>query len=431
MLILLQFTLKFFAKKILSRYRPRVIAVAGSVGKSSAKEAIFAVSSTLFTTVRKAEGSYNNELGVPLTIIGETAQGKNIMGWFRVLWRALRLSMGAKVSYPELLVLEFGEDHPGDIVKLMRFVRPSIGVLTAIEEVHVEFFKSIEAVEKEVSAVLQMLPSQEGIAIANADDERIRRILKNLGTRVFTTGIGAQSFATLSARDVEIIEHEGVLGLRLKLQYEGSVVPLFMPYIVSYAQIHSILLGCAVGLALGMNLIEVSNAIQKYEQPNGRLKVVPGIHDSIVLDDTYNSSPAASRMALLTLASLPETVIKRRIAVFGDMLELGDFATSGHAEVGKKAQEVRVDMLITVGELAAGIARGAKEAGMDSSHIHVFSTSQEASGFLRTALMAGDAVLVKGSQGARMERVVKALMVNPQDASRLLVRQGELWQKKI
>src|SRR3989344_958259 len=186
---LLEAILNIAARLILKKYKPEIIAVTGSVGKTSTKNAIFAVLASRFRT-RASEGSYNNELGVPLSIIGGRAQGKNIFGWFGIFLQALFLILIKNKNYPDMLVLEFAADHPGDIEKLSKLVRPRVGVLTAIAPAHTQFFKTLENIKEEKSKLIKMLPS-DGVAVLNIDDAMVAQLALITKVKVLTYGEGA------------------------------------------------------------------------------------------------------------------------------------------------------------------------------------------------------------------------------------------------
>jgi len=408
---------------ILWRHKPRVVAVIGSVGKTSAKEAIFQSISGMISS-RKAENSYNNELGVPLTIIGARAHGKNILGWLCVFVRAF-FKILFDPSYPKVLVLEFGESHPGDIAYLMNMVKPEIVVITAIAHVHTEFFKTIDGVVKEISSSVKML-GKTGRVILNADDERVAAL--EAIARCDVTTIGSGITADIHAEQIRVSESEGRIGLGIKVSHKGTTVPIFLPGVPARHQVYAVLEACAVGIHLGFNLVDIGKELRNYKPPRGRTNLIDGIHKSIIIDDTYNASPTAAEAALNIFEDMPDPEHGRRVVVLGEMLELGSYEIEGHEAVGKKVASVGVDLLITIGEKSETIASAAEKAGLNGQSIKTFLEQGEAIAFLRESIRENDMILVKGSQGARMERIVKELMAYPDKASELLVRQSSRWQ---
>jgi UDP-N-acetylmuramoyl-tripeptide--D-alanyl-D-alanine ligase len=420
--------LKIISVLVLKKYRPLVIAITGSVGKTSAKEAIFAVISKKQQT-RCNTKNYNNELGVPLTIIGAESPGKNVFGWLAVLFHSFFLLTHRNRSYPEVLVLEMGADHPGDIAYLTSFIPVEIGVLTAIAPVHLEFFKKIENIIREKQIVIEAV-KKSGFAILNGDDWQVRQIQQKSKGQVITFGLNADN----DVRAVEVklstgksSEAQTVRGLSFKLFYAGSSIPVFLPGVLGKHQVYAALAGAAVGLALDHNLVEIADALQRFNSPRGRMNLILGIKNSLLIDDTYNSSPTAASAALEVLSEIAIETLGRRIAVFGDMLELGSYTQQGHREVGHRVAELTIDFLLCVGEKSRDIGRGAKEAGMGEERIYYFSNNEKTADFLQQLIKENDLILLKGSQGARLEQVVKAVMAHPENAKHLLVRQEEPW----
>jgi UDP-N-acetylmuramoyl-tripeptide--D-alanyl-D-alanine ligase len=191
--------------------------------------------------------------------------------------------------------------------------------------------------------------------------------------------------------------------------------------------VYAALAAIAVGLSFEMNLVEIVTALQKFVSPKGRMKLISGIKHSMIIDDSYNASPQSSLSAIDFISRIATEKMFRKIAVFGDMLELGAYSEAGHREVGQAIARAKFDLLATVGERSRDIGRGAKEAGMSDEHIFNFSHNKEAGIFVQERLKEGDLLLIKGSQGARMEQVTKELMAEPLKASELLVRQGPEW----
>lgn len=419
--------LKIFSRLILNKYNPIVVAVTGSVGKTSAKEAIFTVLQKRYK-VRRSVSNYNNEIGVPLTIIGTGIPGRNVWLWFKVLVKFLSLIF-FRQDYPDILVLEMGADHPGDIHYLTSFVPVDVGVLTAVAPVHLEFFKKIENILKEKQIIIEMV-KKDGAAVINGDDWLVRQTSQKTKEKVFTFGLEENN--TVRAIEIKLStgnkdNKQEVSGLSFKLVYAGNSIPIFLPGVLGRHQVYSALAAAAVGISLGCNLVEIADALQRFQSPKGRMNLIIGVKDSIIIDDTYNSSPAAAQAALEVLAEIPIDKKARRLAVFGDMLELGSFTQQGHREVGHKTAELNIDFLLCVGEKSRDIGRGAKEAGMGEERIYYFSDNEKAIDFLQRMIKTNDLILVKGSQGARMEKVVKAVMAYPENAKLLLVRQDKPW----
>lgn len=425
---LLHYLLRKFSTAVIKKYRPDVIGITGSIGKTSTKEAVSKVLKAKFS-VRANYKNYNNEIGVPLTILGfDKSPRRSIVGWTRVFIRGLYLLL-VRQDYPEILVLEMGADKPGDIQYLVNIAPCKVGILTYISHAHTEYFKTIKRIAQEKRIILSHLQS-DGFAILNYD---CQLVMENASvTKAEKITYGFKEGADLRATDVNIITNGGdgpmPAGLNFKVCYKGNIVPIFMPGFVSKTVIPAALAGIASALVYGMNLVEAAQALQGMEPLPGHMRALPGIKHTLIIDDTYNSSPEPSKAALEVLESLPAA--GEKYAVLGDMLELGTETISAHREIGFKVVEHGVNNLITVGEASKATANAAKEAGLDLHRVFSFSSSSEAGKFLQDRMKQGDVILVKGSQGSRMEKVVKEIMAEPLQAPKLLVRQDPFWLEK-
>ncbi|MEK7516764.1 MAG: Mur ligase family protein [Patescibacteria group bacterium] len=410
------------ARAVIKKYRPLIIGITGSVGKTSTKEAIFAVLASKMS-VRKSPGNYNTEFGVSATILGISAPGRSPFRWLGAIARALGLLMIRDATYPKVLALEMAADRPGDIEFLVRIAPPKIGVLTAIGPAHLERFGTIERVAAEKSLLVAALPA-DGTAILNADDERVMATAAKTKARVVTYGFSDD--AAVRAADISTTlthNEDGQIGagMTAKVASDGAVVPMRLDGVLGTSHVYAALAATSVGVAFGMNLVEIAEALHAYAPPPGRMRVISGIKYTIILDDTYNASPLSMRAALETLRSLPIAEETRRIAVLGDMLELGAETDNAHEEVGRHVAELGIDLLVAVGERARAIHEAASQAGMSSDRVFHFGSAEEAGRFVQERLRRGDIVLAKGSRGMRMERVVKELMAEPLRAKELLV----------
>jgi UDP-N-acetylmuramoyl-tripeptide--D-alanyl-D-alanine ligase len=424
---LVQSVLKFFAKKILIKYHPLVIGITGSVGKTTAKEAVSIVLAA-DQSVRQSVKNYNNEIGVPLTIIGVNTPGRSVIGWLIVFVRAFWLLITKINSYPEILVLEMGIDRPGDMDYLLSIVHPQIGLVTFIGSAHLEYFGTIEKIQKEKGKLVEALP-KDGWAIINYDNERTKKTINLSKARVITYGIDDK--ADIVAKEIVFsFDFKGeVRGVSFKMVYQGSAVPVFLPGVLGTNAVYAALAGAAAGIIKQKNLVTIATALNNLRPLPGRMNLVKGIKHTFIIDDTYNSSPQAVLSALGILKELPIKAGRKRIAVLGDMLELGDYSEEGHQEVGKYLAKLRIDKLISVGERSRDIARGAKAAGMNEDEILYFADVVSAGSFVRNLIKEGDMVLIKGSQGMRMEKIVKEIMAEPEKSQELLVRQDKEWLK--
>jgi len=428
--------LGIIAKMYLWLYKPQIVAVTGNVGKTSTTEAIAAVLGR-FKRVRFGKGNLNNEFGVPLTIVGNWVDDyyeveNALFFWVRVLVVSF-FGLLFQRNYPEVLVLEYGADKPGDIKRLATKFKPHVGVVTAVGQVpvHVEFFSGADAVAREKGRLVEAL-SVSDFAVLNFDDLTVLEMREKTKAKVLTYGFSEGANIKISNLEF-LISNEKPEGVSFKMNYNDSFVPFKLKGSLGKSQGYAAAAAAAVGSIFGMNLVDISEALSEYHGPKGRLKIIKGIKNSVIVDDTYNASPLSTHLALETLRDLPGT---RKIAVLGDMLELGKYTIKAHQEVGNIAGSF-VDLLVCVGARAKFIADSAfnqlaptEASGMPTESIYKFETSDEAKLKVTELIKEGDLVLVKGSQGMRMEKIVEEIMAEPQNAKELLVRQSKKWLSK-
>jgi len=414
------------ARFVLAKYRPRVVAITGSVGKTSTKDAVFAVVAS-GAHARRSEKSFNSEIGLPLTILGQPNAWSNPLRWLETLLDGLMLYI-SKQPYPEWLVLEVGADRPGDIRSLAAWLSVDVAVITRLPEVpvHVEFFDSPEAVREEKASLINAL-KQDGALVLYADDPSVLA-LRQRAHKAHIVTFGFSEGADVRAHGAEIIlRSDGEpLGIRAHVRAGGDSGILEIKGAIGAHALMSPLAAVAVGRALGKPLPDMLAALKGYEPPPGRMHLIEGEKGTVIIDDTYNSSPAAVHAALEALALTPA---KRKIAVLGDMLELGRHSVDEHRKAGALVVG-KSDFLLTVGFRARDIAQGALDQGMPDGNIFQYEDAARAGKELETMLTEGDAVLVKGSQSMRMERIVEEIMADPAHAGDLLVRQDPEWKRK-
>ncbi len=415
--------LALLARGILHKYRPRIVMVTGSVGKTSTKDAVAAALSHKFH-LRASEKSYNSEFGVPLTIIGAKNPWTNPEAWVRVVGEALALIF-LPSHYPRLLVLEVGADRPGDLRKILSIATPDAVVVTRLPEVpvHVEAYASPAAVrEEEFGPAYALLPGAP--LIISADDSFAKHLATRLAARITTYGFAADADIKLS--DPALLDEDSApSGMGATVRIGKATHAIEANGALGRQQLYAPAAALACALALGMSAQEALSGLAAYVPPPGRARLLRGLSGAVLIDDTYNSSPAAVEEAL---GSLSLVKAKRRIAVLGDMLELGRYSVEEHARIGAFAAQ-HADVVVGVGTRAQSITDAARAKGKGERDALHFKDSHEAAEALRELVRPGDAVLVKGSQGMRMERVVKELVKDPRDAA-LLVRQEPEWLKK-
>jgi len=424
------------ARVVLWRFRPFIIGVTGSVGKTSTKDAIAGIIGHIEggRNVRASYKSQNSEIGIPLTVLGlENAWGSPL-GW---LWNILRGALSClALRYPKILILEVGADMPGDITALVSWLPVDIVVLTRLPDipVHVANYSSAQAVRDEEAALLLCLrPS--GKVVMNGDDPNIMALRKNMSNHMMTYGFGALS--AIRGTDVrvygeEIGEYVRPKGLAFAIEWKGESWPIRIPGVAGEQLATSVLAGVATALTLEYEFDAILHALLYLSTPPGRMRLIEGINDSTIIDDSYNASPVAMEAALATLSQLQK--VRTRYVVLGDMLELGEYSEAEHQRIGGIVANV-ADELCMVGKRSVTYGVGAKEAGMHEEAMRSFESPQEAGKWVADRLASGDVVLVKGSQGSganaiRTERAVKEMMVHPEEAHKLLVRQEKEWLKR-
>jgi UDP-N-acetylmuramoyl-tripeptide--D-alanyl-D-alanine ligase len=359
---------RFWRRKL----NPRVIGITGSVGKSTTKELVAEVLSQRYKTL-KSPGNLNNEIGLPLTLLKLTEQH-------------------------ERAVLEMGFYVPGEIDFLCEIALAQVGVVTNIGTVHAERAGSIEEIVKGKTELVQALPADpEGLAILNFDDPNVKDMAEHTDARVFYYGMSPA--ADLWADNIEGL---GLEGIRFRLHYRHETLHLRVPLIGRHS-VHTALRAAAVGLTDGLSWQEIVDGLQT-GRAQLRLVAVRTESGAIILDDTYNASPESTLAAL----NLLEDLEGRKIAVLGDMLELGQYEEQGHTMVGARAAEV-ANVLVTVGDRARIIASAAANSGLATSKIKEFDAAEQSFDFLRENLTSQDVVLVKGSRDMQMDVIVAAL----------------------
>lgn len=348
-----------------------VVGITGSVGKTSTKEVTAAVLGQRFNTLRTPK-SYNTESTVPLVMLQMRPEHQKA-------------------------VIEMGTYGPGEILLLCTIAKPKIGIVTNVGPSHLERMKTLETVALAKGELVESLPS-DGWAILNYDDERVRAMASRTDARVLTYGLNPAADLWADA-----IEGRGLNGIAFRAHYQGTVTHLQLPLLGRHS-VHTALAAAAAGLAFGLSWDDLTTGLSKGAQL--RLLAFPAVGGATVIDDTYNASPVSCIAALNLLKELDG----RRIAIFGDMLELGPMEESGHCMVGERAADV-VDLLIAVGERARWIAEAAHEVRPGLEVLHVMS-KEPVLDLLLKRLQPGDYVLVKGGRAMGMDEIVTALQVS-------------------
>ena len=378
--------LAWCVRRSFRRERPRVIGVAGSVGKSSTKAAIGIAlgAHEKGSRVAVSQKNFNSELGVPLAVFGCDLPHRSVFKWLALLSKGFFTAIGVFKLRGNVFVLELGTDKPGDLAHLLTIVRPSIGVLTAIGPEHTEFFGSVERVADEEALIVTGVPP-DGVAVMNQDDPLSRSIASELRASVFT--FGSEPNATVCILSTSVcIEPDGSAssGLDVRIVVGEATHSFRLLGTVGRPQAYAAAAALAVAHAVGEDIQRsVERLASSFHGMPGRMRLIEGIKRTWIIDDSYNSSPLAALSAIRDLASFPVQGPGRRIAAMGDMLELGSLAESSHADIGKAAFDAGIDMLVTCGTLAHVVARAALDAGMSEDSVFTFAKSPEAGLFIQ------------------------------------------------
>ncbi len=416
--------MKKFAKKIVvsilagqvrrlrAKNKFKVIVVGGSIGKTSTKMSLATVLGQQYR-VRFQDGNYNDLVSVPLVFFGLTMPGlTNPFAWLRTFWR-----IEADLHKPhqfDYVVLELGTDGPGQIEQFKQYSHADLGVLTAIAPEHMEFFADLDAVAKEELTIASLCDR----LVVNKDlcAETYLRQLPSVPVTYSTRAVADYQMANLTYRE-DGYEFDVLKQAKLLLHGTHEAI--------AETQLYSICAAVAIADLCGMEPDIIDRGIHAIHPVSGRMQSLRGIHNSLILDDTYNASPIASKAALDTLY---KRQAPQKIAILGNMNELGAYSEPAHKEVGEHCDRRELDLVVTIGNDANRyLATAAEKKGCK---IKTFTSPYEAGEYLKQIVKPGALILAKGSQnGVFAEEAVKLLLADPMDASKL-VRQSASWLAK-
>ncbi len=410
------------AKAVLVRHKPFIIGVTGNLGKTSTKDAIYAVMKDHFY-VRRSEKSMNSEFGVPLTILGEKSGWNNPLKWLLIIIRGFFVAFSKE--YPTHLVLEIGADRPGDIKSITSWIKPDVTVVTQFGQVpvHIEFFPSRDAVIEEKGYLVSAL-RDGGLFIYNADDHDSKKLLEK--TKAHTLSFGIHEAADMKASNVRLYGAP-LTGTEAEVSVDGATEHLVLPEVAGKSPVYCALPALLVAKFLAIPQEIACASLRDAAKPRGRMRLLQGMNTSVIIDDSYNASPKAVEHGLKTLSEIDTS--GRKIAVLGDMLELGLHTRDEHYKIGKIAAK-SCHKLFTVGIRSRVIAEGALDEKMLDENIMQCDTSIDAGKELVKILEPGDIVYVKGSQSMRMERAISMILASTHNPKAVLVRQEDEWMKR-
>jgi UDP-N-acetylmuramoyl-tripeptide--D-alanyl-D-alanine ligase len=384
--------LGYQVRRLCKKNQIKVIGVVGSIGKTSTKLAIAEVLKSQFRT-RSQEGNYNHLITAPLVFFGEqTPSLFNPLAWIAVFWRNQR-QLSRPYPY-DIVVLELGTDGPGQIIEFKKYLNLEIGVVTAIAPEHMEFFNSIDEVAKEELSIQKFAT----LILANKD-LCSDNFLKNV-SQLLTYSVKTQA---------------DYVPKKLGIDLEAKTT----------AEQYSLLAAATVASKMGVQSDIIKASLATIQPFAGRMQKLQGIHGSIIVDDSYNSSPEAVKLAL---NSLYEMKAPQKIAVLGNMNELGDYSKGAHEEIGKLCDPKQLELVVTIGPDANEYL--APTAQANGCQVQKFDSPYKAGEYIRPLVKKNAAILVKGSQNRVFaEETIKSLLANPADSQKL-VRQSPAWLKK-
>ena len=396
---IVQYILAFCARKILKKFKPIIIGVTGSVGKTTARLCIAHVLKDKYKILQNID-NYNTEFGLPLSILGLRAS-KTKWGWINVLKEALKKAFKT-TQYYEMLILEMGVDKPGDLKILTDIARPDISVVTNVENVHLQFFRSQDELAHEKATIIREL-KKDGISFVNFDND-LTKNMKSISRTADIYTFGFDKKADIYASDVQ----NTVLGLKGIIHDKDLKETVHLPYMIGKHSMYNVLVAWGIATKLGIDKNDIIKSLKTFKGPQGRMNLIEGINHSIIIDSSYNAEPASMQTAIKTLKDLPQG--KRRIAIIGDMLELGMKEKELHEDIGKFALKSRLDLLCFVGpRMKFAYDYINKQSKEYTRGVLYFKDSIEAAEALPKKIKKDDLILIKGSNGVKMNRILDVI----------------------
>ena len=421
--------LSFEARMALLRHKPQIVLVGGNLGKTSTKDAIFAALDSPDKRVRKSNKSFNSEIGLPLTVLGLPNAWSNPLVWVINLLKGILVLFSHE--YPELLVLELGADKPGDIERVAKWLKVDVLVLVALPDtpVHVENFKDTDELFKEKAKLLDML-KKDSVIVYDADSRNWDKYLSDIDNKKLSFGANKETRYRLLKVQAECKDGQA-MRVRAEVSINSDKIQFVLRKNLGAQQVKPRLAALAVSDNFSVPREAAIARLDNMERVKGRMSLLQGVDNSMLLDDSYNASPSACIAALDTLESFT-CISGKKIAVLGDMAELGKISTKAHTEVLSKAL-MCADYVFTLGPNFKEVSSQIFLADPNTQSKLFNFTQNEHKNLvekLRQKIQNGDLILVKGSQSMRMEKVLVEILKDKQKARELLVRQGKQWQSR-
>lgn len=448
---LLQGYLAWATRRTIEREQPFIIAITGTVGKSTTKQALaaMAMEGEYADRTRAPKKNFNNELGIPLTVFDLPAPGRSPFAWLRTLWVATGYGLGLRNTGVRTFILEMGADKPGDLAYLTAMAKPDISVITAVSPedaswapVHAANYPTVEALAHEKATLVRTV-RPEGTVVLNQDDILVAQMAEQAAAHVLSFGMSEGADVRIISTEV-ISEDHGTwkrpIGLEVKLSLLHRVETIFLPGVFGRSAAYAWAAAFTVGIALDMPVAEMIRSVRHFVPMPGRARLIDGVKGTMIFDDSYNASPVAVLMSLRDMAAAERLPSQRLVACLGEMRELGEQAEVLHRRVAQEIALLKYDLFVVSGVWANAMAEEAKKQGLPEERIIIVDDAPEAGIFIQDWMRTGDFILAKASEGpgpsspyfgkvkgVRMERVTKELMADPLRANQLLCRQEGGW----
>jgi len=314
-------------------------------------------------------------------------------------------------NYPQALILEYGADRPGDIKKLCNIAKPDIAIVTNIGNipVHIEYFADTEKVYEEKSTIVKMLKSA-GHAILNYDNEKIYNFRKLTKANIISYGFDSDSDVRVSNYKIETADDLTDSSMYMRFEYKNHFAPFEIKQILGKGFAYAFMCAVSAGLVIDMNLIDCLHALENYELLPGRLNLINGIKNSYIFDDCYNASPLAVENSLNLMGDFPNN---RKVFIFGDMLELGNFSEKAHRLIAKHIIDNNIKIFIGIGQKTKFTLESLEKSGFDANHMYHFDNANEARLKVQDLIYPGDLILIKGSHSMHLEIILKEIAFDP------------------
>ena len=396
-------------KKIINKYEPKVIGIAGDFDKDIVKNYVFAVLDYKYKGEVRENDSLDSDFynSVNNVVLGINKKRSSFFLIIKAFWL---LAIKNK-KYPKYFVLNYPVNKSGEMKKFLKFVKPDIGILSSVTDRNIEYFSSLKKEADEKGLIVTSL-DKKSKAILNIDYEIIEKLESKIKPDIISYGftekadIQATEFSSYE-KDGDINIEDKIQGIHFKLKHKGTVVPFFIPKVIGSDHVRGFMASVAVGNILGMNMVDISECFLNHKPIKGNFTLVKGVKHTLIIDQTSYIDPYSVALSLETLERLKIDKGHFKYAVIGDISNIIEFSDKKHVEIGKLVAKLGIDYLITIGAKAKHIAKGAKLGKMKKDNCFSFSKAEEAGRFLQDRIKKGDLILVTGSKELGIDKIVK------------------------